>query len=149
MDHPVTIRPAELNDYSGLAALLQTLARTFIVPGMSQEAATTFLRENDTAALLAYREKGHVASVAEVDGKLAGFIAIRPPSHLFHLFVAQAFQRQGIARALWEHARGDATRFTVNSSPYAIPAYIAMGFQCDGPLACHNGVTFQPMTYQR
>jgi len=80
---------------------------------------------------------------------LAGFIAIRPPSHLFHLFVAQPFQRRGVARALWDHARGDAVAFTVNSSPYAIPAYEAMGFRCDGPLACHNGVTFQPMRYAR
>lgn len=149
MDYPITIRPAQPDDYPGLAALLHALAQTFIVPGMPREAATTFLRGNDTAALLAYRERGHLVRVAEVAGELAGFIAIRPPSHLFHLFVAQAFQRRGIARALWEHARGDAATFTVNSSPFAIPAYVAMGFQCDGPLACHNGITFQPMTYQR
>ena len=129
--------------------MLRTLAQTYIVPGMPVEAAATFLRANDEAGLLDYRAQGHVVSVAEVDGAIAGFIAIRPPSHLFHLFVAQPFHRRGIARFLWEHARGEAAAFTVNASPYAIPAYAAMGFECAGPLACHNGVIFQPMTYRR
>jgi GNAT superfamily N-acetyltransferase len=149
MDQCITLRPATASDYPALANLLQTLAKIFIVPGMPVEAAATFLRENDMAALLAYRERGHVIDVADIDGELAGFIAIRPPGHLFHLFVAQAFQRRGVARALWCAAKGDAARFTVNSSPYAIPAYAAMGFVCAGPLACHHGVTFQPMTWER
>ena len=143
------LRTAQSHDYPHLAHMLHTLAQRFITPGMPAEAAATFLRANDEAGLLGYREQGHVVSVAEVDGAIAGFIAMRPPSHLFHLFVAQSFHRRGIARALWEHARGDAEVFTVNASPYAIPAYAAMGFACAGPLACHNGVTFQPMTYRR
>ncbi len=36
--------------------------------------------------------------------QLVGFIAIRDGSHLFHLFVERAHQRQGIARLLWERA---------------------------------------------
>jgi len=149
MHELITLRPAALGDYPHLAQMLRTLAQTYIVPGMPVEAAATFLRSNDEAGLLAYREQGHVASVAEVGGIIAGFIAVRPPSHLFHLFVAQDFHRRGIARALWEHARGEAGVCTVNSSPYAVPAYAAMGFACDGPPACHNGVTFQPMIYRR
>ncbi|HEX8479106.1 MAG TPA: GNAT family N-acetyltransferase [Telluria sp.] len=148
MDNPITMRPATATDYPLLADLLQTLAQAFIVPGMPPEAAATFLRENDKEAMLAYREQGHVVTVAEIAGELAGFIAIRPPSHLFHLFVAEPFQRRGVARALWCASRGNATRFTVNSSPYAIPVYTAMGFACAGPLACHHGVTFQPMTFE-
>ena len=42
--------------------------------------------------------------VAELDGQVAGFVAMRDNSHLFHLFVAAAHQRIGIARALWEQA---------------------------------------------
>jgi GNAT superfamily N-acetyltransferase len=148
MNKPITLRPATAMDYPALADLLHALAQVFIVPGMPTEAAATFLRENDKEAMLAYRAQGHVVTVAEIGGELAGFIAIRPPSHLFHLFVAQPFQRRGVARALWCAARGDAGRFTVNSSPYAIPAYAAMGFACAGPLACHNGVTFQPMKFE-
>jgi GNAT superfamily N-acetyltransferase len=148
MDKQITMRPATAADYPALADLLHALALVFIVPGMPAEAAATFLRENDKDAMLAYRERGHVVTVAEIAGELAGFIAIRPPGHLFHLFVAQPFQRRGVARALWGAAKGDAARFTVNSSPYAIPVYTAMGFACAGPLACRHGVTFQPMTFE-
>ncbi len=38
--------------------------------------------------------------VAEADGELIGFIAIRDEVHLFNLFVARAFQGQRIGRAL-------------------------------------------------
>ena len=38
------------------------------------------------------------------DFKLAGFIAIRDGSHLFHLFVARSHQRQGLGRLLWQQA---------------------------------------------
>jgi len=45
--------------------------------------------------------------------------------------------------------RENDARFTVNASLYAVPADEAMGFACTGPLACLNGVTFQPMAYQQ
>ena len=135
-----------------IANMLHALALKFIVPGMTTEAAATFLRANDEAALLAYRDAGHVTSVAVIDEQIAGFIAVRPPSHLFHLFVAQQWQRRGVARALWEHvlehAGAGIDTFTVNASPYAVPAYLALGFACSAPLACHMGVSFQPMIYR-
>lgn len=141
------IRPAEIDDYPTMASMLHALATTFIVPDMTTEAAATFLRSNDAAALLAYRNDGHVSSVALVDGAIAGFITIRPPSHLFHLFVGQQWQRRGVARALWNSVpHGDS--FTVNASPYAVKAYQALGFACTAPMACHMGVSFQPMAYQ-
>lgn len=148
----MTIRPADQDDYPVLANMLHALALKFIVPGMTTEAAATFLRSNDEAALLAYRDAGHVTSVAVIDGQIAGFIAVRPPSHVFHLFVAEKWQRRGVARALWEHvfehAGAGIDTFTVNASPYAVPAYLALGFQCDGPLACRASVSFQPMIYR-
>ena len=149
----MTIQPAEIEDYAVIANMLHALALKFIVPGMTTEAAATFLRGNDEGALLAYRDAGHVTSVAVIDDQIAGFIAIRPPSHVFHLFVAEKWQRRGVARALWEHVLEHAAAagigsFTVNASPYAVPAYLALGFQCDGPLACRASVSFQPMIYR-
>jgi ribosomal protein S18 acetylase RimI-like enzyme len=149
MDRKILIRPAQDDDYPVIAALLKTLALAFITPGMAPEAASTFLRENDADALRVYRTRGHVVSVAEIGGRIAGFIAIRPPSHLFHLFVAQDFHRCGVGRRLWDSARGDASSFTVNSSPFAVPVYESLGFTCSAPLACVRGVSFQPMVYQR
>ena len=85
------------------------------------------------------------------DSQLAGFIAIRDGSHLFHLFVARTHQRQGIARRLWNQALrklcvpgGDGC-FTVNSSLSAIPVYQAFGFVSAGSVQSAHGISFLPM----
>lgn len=144
----ILLRPAVDADFPALAQLLHRLACAFITPAMATEVAATFLRENDEAALRACRDLRHVFTVAEIAGDLAGYIAIRPPTHLFHLFVDARWHRRGVGRALWEAAlvtAGTSAYFTVNSSPYAVPAYEALGFRCDGPLQTRNGVQFQPM----
>lgn len=149
MDRRITIRPARDADYPVIGALFKHLAQTFITPDMAPEVAATFLRENDAQAMLANRARGHIVSIAEVDGTTAGFIAIRPPSHLFHLFVGEEFHRRGVARRLWDSVRDAAPQFTVNASPYAVGAYEALGFVRNGSMACVRGVSFQPMTFQR
>jgi GNAT superfamily N-acetyltransferase len=82
---------------------------------------------------------------------LAGFIAIRDGSHLFHLFVERSYQRQGIARRLWERAWRELCApssdggFTVNSSASAVPAYQAFGFVPAGSTRSVDGISFLPM----
>lgn len=102
-------------------------------------------------------ERGYLASeryrylLAHSDSQLAGFIAIRDGSHLFHLFVARAHQRQGIARLLWERALRELCApssegaLTVNSSLSAVPVYRAFGFAPAGSLQRVHGVSFLPM----
>jgi len=83
--------------------------------------------------------------------QLAGFITIRDGSHLFHLFVDRARQRQGLARLLWERALrelcvpGSEAAFTVNSSLSAVPVYQAFGFAPAGPIQSAHGISFLPM----
>ena len=89
--------------------------------------------------------------VACSDSQLAGFIAIRDGSHLFHLFVERSQQRQGIARRLWERALeelcapGSDGVFTVNSSLRAVPVYQAFGFVSAGSIQSMHGISFLPM----
>lgn len=145
------IRPIEDRDVPAVARLLQVLAREFIVNESTPEGASTFLRENDEAAIGRYIEQGHVYHVAESDGEIAGFIAIRDRAHLFHMFVAAKWQRQGVARKLWETARqaaidaGGCGNFTVNSSNFAVPVYEAMGFVRTAPMQSLKGLFFNPM----
>ena len=89
--------------------------------------------------------------VAYAGSQLAGFIAIRDESHLFHLFVERAHQRQGLARRLWEQAlrelgpsrsRG---AFTVNSSLLAVSVYRAFGFVSSSTTKSVHGISFLPM----
>jgi GNAT superfamily N-acetyltransferase len=85
------------------------------------------------------------------DSQLAGFIAIRDGSHLFHLFVARSHQRRGIARCLWERALrelcalGSDGGFTVNSSLSAVPVYQVFGFVPAGSIQSADGISFLPM----
>jgi GNAT superfamily N-acetyltransferase len=89
--------------------------------------------------------------VAEEASTFAGFIAIRDNTHLFHLFVARSFQRNGLARRLWRAAREEALgrsnvlAFTVNSSLNAVSAYRAFGFAPSGSVTTVHGISFLPM----
>jgi GNAT superfamily N-acetyltransferase len=89
--------------------------------------------------------------LAYSNSQLAGFIAIRDGSHLFHLFVQRSHQRQGIGRRLWEqvlrelNAPGSEGGFTVNSSLSAVPVYRAFGFVPAGAIQSTHGITFLPM----
>src|SRR5262245_43708145 len=89
--------------------------------------------------------------LAYSDSQLVGFIAIRDGSHLFHLFVERSYQRQGVARCLWEWALRELCApnsdgaFTVNSSLSAVPVYQAFGFVPAGSLQSAHGISFLPM----
>lgn len=95
----------------------------------------------------------YVYLIAECDGEVAGFIAMRDVTHLFHLFVAVRHQRNGLARVLWQHARELAFRtrsptsltFTVNASHNAVEVYRAFGFQPTTGSRETEGIRFLPM----
>jgi ribosomal protein S18 acetylase RimI-like enzyme len=147
------MRLREMNDadIESVARLLEVLAREYFLDTCSPEQASTFVRENNAAALRRLVGEGYVYHVAEVDGQLAGFIAIRDRQHVFHLFVAAQFHRRGIGRKLLEHASAVAIAggadggFTVNASNYAVPMYEALGFVRTLPTQCKNGLEFNPM----
>jgi GNAT superfamily N-acetyltransferase len=89
--------------------------------------------EEFLTSVSAEAERGYIGStryyylLGEVEGALAGVIALRDKTHVYRLFVARNFQRQGLARELWRRARqalgpvDQAMNFTVNSSPMAVP----------------------------
>jgi GNAT superfamily N-acetyltransferase len=113
--------------------------------------------EGYLASVSVHAEREYLASaryrylLAYSGSQLAGFIAIRDGSHLFHLFVERTHQRQGIARLLWERALrelcapGSEGAFTVNSSLSAVPVYQAFGFAPAGSLQSKHGISFVPM----
>jgi GNAT superfamily N-acetyltransferase len=145
------IRPLEDTDIPHVAHLFRVLAQEFIVHESPPEGAATFLRENDEEGIRGHLARGMVYHVAQAGDELAGFIAMRERSHLFHLFVDQRWQRQGVARRLWEVAQsaaiegGPLAAFTVNSSNFAIPVYEAFGFVRTAPVQCVKGLYFNPM----
>ena len=156
--HEMLIRPLIASDLPACARLLRASASEFIVHESNPEGACTFLRENDEEGIRGYLAAGHVYHVAVVAhgdeaGDIAGFIAIRDNSHVFHLFIDKRWHRQGLARRLWEAARDAALQrgaggvFTVNSSNYAVPVYEALGFERTAPTQCVKGLYFNPMRF--
>lgn len=138
-------------DVPAVSALMWQLSEAFIVHDSAPEWAAAFARENDVDGIRRFVAAGTVYRVAEIDGAIAGFIALRDNRHVFHMFVDQACQRMGVARALWKAAReaavaaGNPGLFTVNSSNYAVPVYEAFGFVRTGPTQHKNGIYFNPM----
>ena len=140
--------PADAEAIAGLIASFQSeltddpsgAGADVYLASVSLKAEREYLASERYRYLLAYS-----------DSQLAGFIAIRDGSHLFHLFVARSHQRQGIARRLWEQALeqlcvpGSDGSFTVNSSLSAIPVYQAFGFVPAGSIQSVHGISFLPM----
>lgn len=89
--------------------------------------------------------------IAEREKSMLGFIALRDVTHVFHLFVARRYQRQGVARRLWLEAKAQAiktaapSQFTVNSSLLAVGVYRAFGFEPAGEVVSMHGISFMPM----
>ena len=96
-------------------------------------------------------QAGYKYHVAEKDGRLVGVVAVRGNTHLYHLFVAEQYQREGIAKKLWQVAmevclsNGNPGEFTVNSSEYALGIYKQFGFVAQPGPQIHKGVVFFPM----
>lgn len=82
--------------------------------------------------------------------KLIGQLAIRTRKmHICFFFVKGAYHRRGIGTKLFGLLRRDYPDrvFTLNSSPYGLPFYKALGFVPTDNLQTVNGIDFTPMKY--
>jgi GNAT superfamily N-acetyltransferase len=146
----VTLRPGTPDDAEAIADLIASFQQQ-ITNDPSGAGAEHYLASVSSQAERQYLASSRYAYlVAERDGVLLGFIAIRDVSHVFHLFVDRSHQRTGLARRLWTEARACAlesgpVRFTVNSSLGAVPVYHAYGFVQTGEVASVHGITYLPM----
>lgn len=151
MTSALRLRDATPDDAEAIAALVLSLSGPFFVHP-DRAGAEPFL-----ASIGADAQRERLQSsrfrwrLAEQGGQLAALAALRDGSHMFHLFVAPAHQRQGLARRLWHDLReaaladGRPERFTVNASLNAQPVYARFGFQPQGEVQQMHGIAFQPM----
>lgn len=150
MPHPI-IRPATIEDAGDIADLITGLADAFILHEFVPEARARFLSDHTPPSIVRRMQSGFRYHVAESDGAIVGVVGVRDNSHLYHLFVAEAFQGRKLGRELWEHvkaeclAAGNPGAFTVNSSKNAVPVYERFGFTVAAPVQDAGGVLFVPM----
>ena len=145
------VRLATVEDAAAISGLIRPLVEKYVAHEFSTEGAENLLDSMAPEAIARNIAESFRYHIAEVEGKIAGVVATADNRHLFHLFVAEAFQRQGIARRLWAVAKqacldaGGSGEFTVNSSRYAVSVYKKLGFVELGPTVVRNGVVFIPM----
>lgn len=145
------IRAATLKDSESISKLVCRLSAKYIAEDFSEQGEAFLLESMTPAAIRKYIQSGYRYHVAEVKKQLVGVVAVKDNSHLYHLFVAQDYQRQGIASSLWQLAKqvclehGNPGEFTVNSSTYAQGVYESLGFVAQSGPQDKNGVIFIPM----
>ena len=84
-------------------------------------------------------------------GKLIGEIAIRPDrKHICFFFVDGRYHRRGIGTRMFRRLLEDYPKetITLNSSPYGLPFYKAIGFVPTDEEKTVNGIRFTPMKYE-
>ena len=128
------IREATTEDAHPISALLIQLSEKFIIDGFSEEGKNKLLLSMSPEAISAYFDQGYRYHVAERDGEILGIVATRDDTHLYHLFVAEVEQGNGLASRLWQRAKSDCLSrsspeyFTVNASLNAQEVYKSWGF---------------------
>ena len=145
------IREATVEDAESISALCCELSVKFITREFTAVGVTHLLASMQPESIEKYIRSGFRYHVAVINKQVVGVVGVRDDSHLYHLFVAEKYQRKGIAKNLWQLAmeaclsRGNPGEFTVNSSEYARGVYEQLGFiALSGPEE-KNGVIYIPM----
>ena len=145
------IRRATAEDAEAISQLIKGVAHYFTLDPQGH-GAEAFLQSVEPAAIQDYVTSPNFSYFVGIGrGQLAGVVAVRDNSHLYHLFVGQKFQGQGLSRQLWQHAKavaisaGNLASFTVNSTRYAVPVYERFGFKATGPCVETKGIAYVPM----
>lgn len=145
---PYQIRVAASADHPAISALLLPLVEKFIVPDCSAEGTALLLGSMQPQAILSYLHGDYRYWLAEDAEGLAGVIAVKGHNHLYHLFVAERAQGQGLARTLWTHLLAECQEqdeFTVNASLHALPMYQHWGFVAEQGPRERMGIVDVPM----
>jgi SAM-dependent methyltransferase/GNAT superfamily N-acetyltransferase len=124
----------------------------FVARDYSPEGVAEFLRFANPAAMLERIQHGGFVLVAEETGILAGMAEFRENRHIALLFVDKPYQHRGIARELVRRGieicrsrQPGLAQITVNSSHYAVPVYLKLGFAAMGAEQEVHGIRFTPM----
>ena len=148
----LAFRLMDQEDAAEVSTLVLSGFDTYIGSEYAPPGIAEFRKYAEAAALADRARHDHFVVIVRSEGVLAGMIEMRQNNHVSLLFVAEAFQRQGLSRTLLDRAiaeardrSGELERMTVNSSRYGVPAYKALGFRQTGPERSVDGMLFTPM----
>jgi GNAT superfamily N-acetyltransferase len=145
------IERATVGDALEISKLVSKLTESFIAPTCSSPGKELLLESMSEQSIQKYINSGFEYFLIRIDSKIVALIAMKEMSHLYHLFVDESYQGQGLARTLWSFAKNRAvakygiTKFTVNSSVSSRSVYEKFGFVAIQNERDRNGVVDVPM----
>lgn len=145
------IKPLVLNDIAVASRLIESVSDEYSKDDFSEEGYIRFKEKVLNAGMRKNMEDGFLYwGMIENEG-LIGVIAIKPPFHLFNLFVHKEHQRRGVAQALWEHVliQLKPQSITVFSSSHAIGLYKKLGFVSSGNKVSNSELICFPMLWEK
>jgi GNAT superfamily N-acetyltransferase len=135
MDPPPPLRHATANDASAISDLVCAGFSQHIAADWEPQAQDHFYAENQPDKLVPKIADASLCLVFEQGIALLGVIFLPRPTLVQLFFVAPGHLRNGIGRKLWsavrvelEQRHPDVRTVELNSSPYAVPVYKALGF---------------------
>ena len=147
----ISIRTANINDATEISDLIRSVAHFFTIDPAGS-GADRFLETITPESIVGYIDSDEFYYLVTVENEvIIGVGAVKNPSHLYHLFIRESYQGQGIARKLWHSLVPKLTGnpITVNSTVYAVPVYEKFGFKASGPRVEQDGIAFVPMALVR
>ena len=150
----IRITQAVATDATAISKLILPLAAKYIIHEFPLPARQKLLDSMNPDGIEKLMRSGCVYHLAYKHDKLVGIVGIKQCSHLYHMFVDELYQCQGIARMLWKTAMqqcldaGAGGEFSVNASRYALPVYERLGFVSSANAQERNGIVTFPMVFK-
>jgi GNAT superfamily N-acetyltransferase len=129
------VRDATPEDAPAISALVHASFRAHVAADWEPIAQESLLTDTSAEKLAARIAESVIVLVYEEAGSITGVILLPRPTLVQLCFVAPGHTGKGIGRKLWETARArlaesfpEVKTVELNSSPYAVAAYRALGF---------------------
>ena len=82
----------------------------------------------------------------KMNTELIGIIEINQKNHIFLYFVKKEYRGKKIGKILFNHAKSYISgKITANSTDYALPIYLKLGFVQTGPAVNRGGIIVSPV----
>ena len=152
MPKEVTYREARAGDLAAVSRLVLAICERELFPQFESAGQETLREIYGLESLRTQLDAGGAFVLAEAGGQPVGAVALRPPAHVFLLYVDTGYRRLGLGASLMERLialRPEAQQITLNANLAAVAFYEAIGFRADGRERSDKGLQFLPMVLER
>ena len=153
----IVIRKISCNEVESAMHLALEVFMQFEAPDYPPAGVETFKKDIvENPDYLENARQGICPIYGAFDGdKIVALMGMRSnKTHINLVFTKKAYHRKGIARAIFHYLLNDILAenpsldaLTLNSSPYGLPFYLALGFIPLSEEQEINGIRFTPMKY--